>query len=109
MSFERDFLSMMPDTITVSTVATLGVGGAATFSTASTSFRCRVVPKNLFVHDSRGQGAAVAYEVWVASTSAKLAPSSKYTLPDGSTPPVVTVDRFPDQQGGHHVRLRLGR
>jgi hypothetical protein len=93
----------------VSTVASVGVGGAPTFSTSQTSYRARVVNTNKFVHDSRGQSAVVAYEAWLSSTSL-LSPASKYTLPDGSTPPVVSVDAFPDERGAsHHVRIRFGR
>jgi hypothetical protein len=109
VSFERSaFLDLMVQTITVSTVATLGVGGAPTYSTAQTSYRARVVNTNKFVSDGRGGGAAVAYEAWIASTGI-LAPGSKYTLPDGATPPVVRVDTFPDESGHHHVRILFGR
>ena len=108
MSWDRGFLQMLPHTITVSTVASLSVGGAPVFSTSATSYRARVVNTNKFVHDSRGEGAAVAYEAWIASTGI-LARDSKYTLPDGATPPVITVDTFPDEQGHHHVRVRFGR
>ena len=108
MSWDRGFLQMLPHTITVSTVASLSVGGAPVFSTSATSYRARVVNTNKFVHDSRGEGAAVAYEAWIASTGI-LARDSKYTLPDGSTPPVVRVDVFPDEQGHHHVRVQFGR
>jgi hypothetical protein len=109
VSFERAaFLELMPQTITVSTVATLGVGGAPTFSTAATSYRARVVNVNRFVADTRGNSAAVAYEAWIASTGI-LAKDSKYTLPDGSTPPVVRVEVPPDQDGHHHVKILFGR
>lgn len=103
-----EFRELLPHTVTVSTVASLGTGGAATFSTAATSYRARVVNTNKIVHDLRGEVAAVAYEAWIASTSI-LAPDSKYTLPDGATPPVVRVDTFPDEDGHHHVRIQFGR
>lgn len=108
MSFEKDFRQLLTQTLTVSTVATLGVGGAVTYSTSASTYRCRVVNVNKYMFDTRGQRAAVAYEAWIASTSI-LSPASKYTLPDGATPPVVSVDTFPDPDGHHHVRVRFGR
>lgn len=109
MSFElADWDEMLPHTITVSTVATLGVGGAVTFSTASASYQARVVNINRQVTDSRGQVVAARYEVWVASTGI-LAPTSKYTLPDGATPPVLQIDVMPDDDGHHHNRILFGR
>jgi hypothetical protein len=106
---ERDLLQLLTQTITVSTVATLGVGGAPTFSTSATTYRARVVNTNRIVHDTRGNVAAVAYEVWVASTGI-LSPTSKFTLPDGATPPVVRIDAYPDEQGAHHhSRVLFGR
>ena len=108
MSWDRGFLQLLPHTITVSTAATLSVGAAVTYSTSATSYRARVVNTNKFVHDSRGQGAAVAYEAWIASTSI-LSPQSKYTLPDGSTPPVVRISVMPDEEGHNHVHVQFGR
>lgn len=108
MSWDRGFLQMLPHTITVSTQASLGVGGGVTYSTSASTYRARVVNTNKFVHDSRGQGAAVMYEAWIASTGI-LAPTSKYTLPDGSTPPVVRISVMPDEDGHHHTHIWFGR
>ena len=105
---EREFYQLLTQTITVSTLATVGVGGAPTFSTSSASYRARVVNTNKFVSDGRGSGAAVAYEAWIASTSI-LAANSKYTLPDGATPPVVRISSPPDERGNHHVHIMFGR
>lgn len=108
MSFDRAFRELMPHTVIVSTVATLGVGGGVTYSTSSASYRARVVNTNRQVYNSRGQLVAAAQEAWIASTSI-LSPNSKFTLPDGSTPPVLSVDVFPDEDGHHHVRVTFGR
>lgn len=108
MSWDRAFLQLLPHTVTVSTAATLGVGGAVTYSTSPTSYRARVVNTNKIVHDGRGEGVAVAYEVWIASTSI-LSPTSKYTLPDGATPPVVRIGFYPDGDGYHHCKILFGR
>ena len=105
---ERELRQLMTQTITVSTLATVSVGGAPTFSTAASTYQARVVNTNRVVSDGRGGGAAVAYEAWLSSTSI-LAPTSKYTLPDGTTPPVVRLDVFPDDKGHHHVRIMFGR
>ena len=104
-----EFRELLTQTITVSTVATLGVGGAPTFSTSASSYRARLVNTNRQVYNTRGQLVAASHEAWVAST-AVLSPASKYTLPDGSTPPVLRVDAFPDEDGAyHHTRIFFGR
>lgn len=109
MSFEStDFREMLPHTVSVSTVATLGVGGAPAFSTVSSSYRARVVNINRQVYDSRGQVQMALYEAWIASTGV-LAVSSKYTLPDGATPPVIHLEVFPDDDGYHNTHILFGR
>lgn len=109
VSFEStDFREMLPHTVSVSTVATLGVGGAASFSTSVTSYRARVTNINRQVFDSQGQVQMAAYEAWVASTGV-LAVTSKYTLPDGATPPVLRVEVFPDDDGYHNTHILFGR
>ena len=34
--------------------------------------------------------------------------SIRITLPDGTTPEIIAVDRFPDQVGTHHYRITMG-
>ncbi len=104
---ESDFLELMPQSITVATRASRSADGHVTFSTSATTYRARVVNSRAQVRDDSGVMRVARYEVWVNST-AILAPDSKFTLPDGSTPPILSVDVFPDETGNHHNRVMFG-
>ena len=107
MSFESDFLSMMPHTITVRARASRNSDGSDTFSTSASSLTARVVTTRKWVRNSEGVAVQASQEAWVASTGT-LAVDSRYTLPDGTSPPVLAVESFPDESGTHHGHLLFG-
>ena len=46
---------------------------------------------------------------WVRSTGAvSITVSDRVPLPDGSHPPVVGVERYPDEDGENHVKVLFG-
>ena len=81
--------------------------GEPTFSTATTKIRARIVYKPTVVLDFLGEEVIANITAWVASTS-DLATTSQYTLPDDSTPPLVSISRYPDEDGLHHQVLHFG-
>lgn len=109
MSFERSaFQSLMPSTVIRSTRTGHSNYGAPTFSTTTTKIRARVVDKPGMVRNTEGEDVAYRTIVWAASTSATIQPSDRFTLPDGTSPPLLAVERYPDQSGPHHVKLFFG-
>ena len=107
MSLEYEFRDLMPQSVIVKTRTGRGTDGAPTFSTAASTYRARVVNVNTEMRDQAGVVKVARYEVWVHSTGI-LAVDSRYQLPDGATPPVLSIDIFPDDGGNHHSRVRFG-
>lgn len=108
MAFERTiFQSLMPATITVSTRTTHSLHGTPSYSTSSASYRARIIHKPGFVRTGDRETKEFRTILWVASTGT-LDVSDRITLPDGSRPPVVAVERYPDDDGTHHHKVFLG-
>lgn len=105
---ESGYLDLMPHTITVaprgSTRSMYGVHGTAG---TATSYRARVVQAPQWVRDGDGVRLLAAAVAWVYSTSA-LPRDGVYTLPDGTTPPVLYVAGYPDENGLHHTKVYFG-
>lgn len=109
MGFDDALLDLMPDTLTVRAlkgVSTDGYG-TASYSTASKSYRCRVVEKQTIVSSFQGEEQVARTVVWVKSTST-FGPWDKVTLPDGTSPPLLAVEDYRDEVGHHHQKLLMG-
>jgi hypothetical protein len=110
MSFDTAFLSMMPDTLTVthlSGVSTDGYG-RATYTTSPHSCRCLVQEKQTKVQTYEGTEELATTVVWVRSTTT-FGPSDRITLPDGTVPVLMAVEELHDADGVHHHKLFMGR
>lgn len=108
MSFESAiFLTMMPSTVTIATRTAHSNYGVPTYSTG-TSYRARIVHKPRFVRRDDAHTLAIMSDVWMASTGGTVTVDDRITMPDGSTPPILAVERYGDHQGEHHVHLMLG-
>lgn len=109
MSFETVFLSMMPSTIKVSTRSGHDNYGQPTFAATTTSYRARIVEKREFLRTAEGEVLEQSHLLWVRSTGAvSITTDDRITLPDGTTPQVLSVEMFPDEDLEHHRRIRLG-
>lgn len=109
MSFSTSLLELMPSTVKVSTRTTHNNYGEASFATTTSSYRARVVSKPGYLRTAEGEEISYAHIAWIRSTGAvSITASDRITLPDGSTPPVVGVERYPDQDGAHHVKVMFG-
>lgn len=107
MAFEAAFLGLMNSTVTVSTRASHNNYGEPSYGSGST-YRARINAKTGFVRTAEGETIEFNTVVWVASTKAFTA-DDKITLPDGSAPQVLAVERPFDEDGTqHHVRFLLG-
>jgi len=108
VSFEKAFRSLMTTTIRVSTRAGHTNYGAPTWAATASTFAARVVDKPGFVRNDQGEDVAYRSVAWLASTGGSLVVDNRYTLPDGTSPPVVMIERYPDDRGAHHVKLFFG-
>jgi hypothetical protein len=107
MGWDADFLDLMPHSVVVSTRASHSAYGTAVYSTSGSTYRARVLTKPGFVRSAQGENVAFHTVVWVASTGS-IDISSRLTLPDGTTPPIVAMERVPDEDGTYHSKIMCG-
>jgi len=108
MSWSTELEALMPHTITVGALSAFSTDGygTPTFSAAS-SYTARVVGKQQLVDTFRGTEELTKTIVYVKSSST-FGPSDQITLPDGSTPELLAVESYPDEDGAHHMKLMFG-
>ena len=107
MSFDTEFLTLMPSTVSVKELVSVNSYGDPTYSTGATSYRALVEQKPTLIRNFSGEEVVAMYTVYVASTEA-LSPTSFYTLPNGDTPEVQSITVAYDEDGIHHNVLYLG-
>lgn len=111
--FEKEFLELMPHTITVEhTTGRSLYGGPATYSTPKT-YRCRISGKKLALRRTRDEQDTVIYDCWVEAKGDNFTVHDRITLPDDGTfdiiqPIVFAVERLSDEHGYHHVKVQFG-
>jgi hypothetical protein len=107
--FDPALLAVMTQTLTVnrlSGVSTDGYGRPA-YSTARSSYACRVTGKQHLVRNLEGEQEVADTIAWVRSTST-FGPSDRITLPDGSTPKLLALEAYRDETGAlHHLSLHF--
>jgi archaellum component FlaG (FlaF/FlaG flagellin family) len=109
MSFDDAFLGLMNSTVTVSTRGASNNYGEPSFSTSSVDYRARIVEKPGFIRSAQGEDIGYSHTLWIRSTgSVSITATDRITLPDGSSPPVVAVERYPDETGPNHVKVMMG-
>ena len=108
MSWSTELEALMPHTITVAGLASFTTDGYGepSFGSAST-YQARVVGKQTLVETFRGTEELAKTVVYVAATST-FGPSDQITLPDGTTPELLAVESYPDEDGAHHMKLMFG-
>ncbi len=109
MSFEQDFLDCMPATIAYQAPDGTFTNRGEPNLGAATNFAARIVEQNVVVFDSEGNERIAGVTIYIP-TDTVLDPTGKLTLPAGFTPrspPILAFDRFSDQDGTHHTRLRV--
>lgn len=115
MAFDPDLLELMPHQVLVYARASAGGNGygAESFSTTASTYRGRVYPHSQEVTTDDGQVVQSNYVAWLRSTAA-LTVHHRYRLPaavvstSGPQPIPVKVDRPPDEDGQHHVKVFFG-
>ena len=106
MAIDSEFLDLMPHTVTIANLSSRDAYGVPTYGTA-TSYRARVVRKAQIVKDVTGAEVVSSTQVWLFGTSG-VTPESRITLPDSSTPKILMVESYPDEEGDHHDKVFCG-
>ena len=104
MAWSTEFESMFPQTVTVQSLSGLSTDGygTASYGTATTH-KARVVREQTLVRTLQGTEEMADTTVWIASTST-FAASSLITLPGSLTPPLKSLEAYPDEDGVHHLK-----
>lgn len=109
MAFTDPLLELFQTTITQAGWAGMSTDGyaTATYSTDTTSYPARVVTEQRLVRTFDGTEELSNTTVWVASTST-FSPLDQFTLPDGTTPGLLSLETFRDENGVTHTKLGFG-
>lgn len=108
MSFLEDFGDLLTQTVTREPWASKDSHGQPSYGTATTHL-CRMVYKPTLVRSTGGARSETQGSVREVVSSAQVwtAPigwgaKDRITLPDGTTPAILDVKKYPDHQGDHH-------
>lgn len=108
MSYDHDFDGMLAQTVVITTRSGHNAYGEPSWAAAGSTFRARIVAKPGFARSAQGEVVAVKSVIWVASTGT-ITVDDRVTLPDGTTPPVVAVESYPDEDGASYFsKIMLG-
>jgi hypothetical protein len=85
----------------------MDVYGTATYGT-SVSYAALVVYTSKLVAGPDDREVTSVTQVYIPSSSASVAEHDRLTLPDGTQPRVIKVDRYADDNGQHNTVIWCG-
>lgn len=101
-----DWFELMPQTVTIAEFAGRDSYGKPMYGSAI-PFRARITYGPVNVRTSTGNEVVARGVVWLGGTPV-MSPEDQLVFPDGSIPPIVSVDRVEDEFGPHHVKVFFG-
>lgn len=107
MSFDPEYLDLMTQTITEYPYTSVNIYGKKVYSTSGSTYFAYIQEQPVKVLNYMGAEVIGSHTIYVASTS-RLPITSKFVLPDGSTPHPIRSDVMYDEDGIHHVVLVFG-
>lgn len=106
MAFDEALRGLFGQTVTIAPLSSVGAFGGKTAGTA-VSYDARVVYKQRLVKDTQGREVLATTIVYVAPTSSGGLPTGKpdetLTLPDGTTPNILNVAKYPGEDGTYET------
>ena len=108
MAIDTRFLELMQDTVTIYTKTSLDQYGARAWSASGTTYNSHVQPETSVTVDQDGRQISITATVIIYGV-ATVTSNDKIVLPDGTSPPIISVHQYRDENGSHHTTLRLGR
>lgn len=107
MSLDSPLAELMVDTVTIASVSTTDAYGKRTWATATSIPNCRVQSGDHKIVDVAGQEKVAMGRVYVPNAPT-VSLNSRLTLPDGTSPPILGIDRVTDERGSHHTVIHYG-
>lgn len=103
MSFVNEFADMFTDTAIWEVLASRDGYGKPVFDTPE-AFAARLSRKHKLVRDTEGHEVVSTAHIWLEGTPA-VSPQDQITLSDGTTPAIISVERFQDEEGDSHTKV----
>ena len=103
MSFE----DLLRSTITVEPRTGQDGYGMPTYGTAVT-VAARIVYRPKMVRSTEGKEVVSGVTAWVTSQLVTVAATDRITLPDATTPRILSVERVPDEAGTVYTKIYFG-
>lgn len=105
MAWSTELEALMPHSVTVKTLSSFSTDGYGVPTWSSgTAVTARVVARQELVRTLEGTEETATTVVYLASTGS-INPSDRFVLPDGTTPTLLAVQSFPDEDGTHHYQI----
>lgn len=112
MSLQGQLRTLLDQTVTRKTATGIGLRGNTTYSTATTTYAARVEGHQHVVIDVAGKEVVAKTVVYVGTTTTGGTPAftvrDQITLPDGTTPVILSIDTVRDESGVHHQAVHCG-
>lgn len=105
MPFVDAFLDLMPDDVVWTPLSGRDDYGKPTFG-SPVEFAARLVREHKLVRNAAGETVVSTAHVWIGGVP-EIGPEDRVTLADGTHPPIVSVERFPDETGPSHTKVYL--
>lgn len=107
MTIETAFSSMMPSSVTITSVSSTDAYGKRTFSGSST-IQCRIQKSKRIINTADGKQIPEEGRVYCYGTS-NATVNDRLTLPDGSNVPILTVETRNDEVGAYVTVISFGK
>jgi len=101
-----DWTDLMPHLVDHAEYAGRADYGAVSYG-SPVSYTARVTYKNQRVRIADGSEVVARGTVWIAGTPS-IDPEDQITLPDDSTPPILSVEKYADEDGDLFVKVFFG-
>jgi hypothetical protein len=108
MRTRNQFSDMTFETVTIQGQASKDKYAKQTFGGSTTTLEGRIINETKLIRDASGQEVVVKGKVIVPGASTGVTVDHKLTLPDGSTPKILTVDEVTDEAEVHHTVIIFG-
>lgn len=104
MSFLTEFSDLLLDTVSLAPLTGTDDYSVPQYG-APVDYACRIVFKNRLVRTRDGSQVVSSHHLWLTYVEA-AAPTWQLTMPDGSTPTILSIEKFKDTSA-HHMKIYL--
>lgn len=113
MSFESEFLDMMPHTIEVHSWTGQDFDGVDQYVVPHKTYRCRIVGKGIALRRRDAEEDTVIFDIYANTGGDVVKVEDKIVLPADNawidrTPLIFAVGRYTDETGHHHTKIQCG-